>query len=78
MSTVYKRLPRLYGKGASAEVDAVARISLAIQRISVLLSQSFFAECYPLHYRSYFFIMDFCEVATLPRFFIIIIEGDRK
>ena len=73
MSTVPKRLPRLYGKGTSAEVDAVARISLAMQRISVLLSQSFFAECYPLHTVHMRIIMDFCEVATLPRFFIIII-----
>lgn len=39
MSTAGKQVPKLCGKGAGAEADAVAGIWLAVRRISALLSQ---------------------------------------
>ena len=39
MSTAQSRLPKPCGKGDGAEADAVAGITLALRKISVLLSQ---------------------------------------
>ncbi len=46
-STAAKRLPKSRGKGAGAEVGAVAGVWLAVRKISVLLSLEFtLAESY--------------------------------
>ena len=49
-STAKKRLPKSRGKGAGAEVGAVAGVRLAVRKISVLLSLEFtLAESYPIN-----------------------------